>query len=124
MAIERSWIKLSHDKDFVYSAVDAIAHRDVNKPIASTNRYLNWTASNMTRQLWSITFRKSFKNGKANKLSLKIAKEHKQTLLSHAQNESCDGSWTIRILLLSTVTQIHWDRNLKCTYKYEHRESV
>lgn len=41
MAIKRSRIELSHHKYFIYSAIEAIAHRDVNKPVTSSNRNLS-----------------------------------------------------------------------------------
>lgn len=40
MAIEGLGVELCEDVDFVYSTVDAIAHWDINEPVAATNRHL------------------------------------------------------------------------------------
>lgn len=37
MTIERGRIELSQHKNLVYATVDAIAHRDVYEPVASSN---------------------------------------------------------------------------------------
>jgi hypothetical protein len=45
MAIQRSRVELSHHKYLIYTTVEAVAHRDINKPVTSSNRDL----SNATR---------------------------------------------------------------------------
>lgn len=41
VAIKGGRVELSHDEYLVYAAVDAVAHRDINKSIASPNRNLS-----------------------------------------------------------------------------------
>lgn len=45
MAIKRSRIELSHHRYLIYATIEAVAHREINKPITSSNRNL----SNTTR---------------------------------------------------------------------------
>ena len=45
MAVKRSRVELSHHKYLIYTAIEAVAHRDINKPMTSSKRDL----SNATR---------------------------------------------------------------------------
>jgi hypothetical protein len=40
MAVKRSRIELTHHKYLIYTTVEAVTHRDINKPVTSSNRYL------------------------------------------------------------------------------------
>ena len=45
MAVKRSRVELGHHEYLIYAAIEAVAHRDINKPVTSSKRDL----SNATR---------------------------------------------------------------------------
>lgn len=40
MTVERLRVELGEDKNFVYSTINAVAHRNINKPVTPSNWYL------------------------------------------------------------------------------------
>jgi hypothetical protein len=41
MAVKRSRIELTHHKYLIYTTVEAVTHRDIDKPVTSSNRNLS-----------------------------------------------------------------------------------
>ena len=58
--IQRLWVELSKDKDFVDATINTITHRHIDQPISASNRYLvinkhedqNMTCMNNNDRIW------------------------------------------------------------------------
>jgi ribosomal protein L9 len=62
MAVKRSRIELSHHKYLVYTTVEAVTHRDIDKPVTSSNRNLSSAPNKKIRyqNIWTKKPSKKF----------------------------------------------------------------
>lgn len=60
VTVQGCWVELGQHKYFVNSTVDAVAHGDVYKPVASTNRDLKNVFSSIIHNMELTSFDSSF----------------------------------------------------------------
>lgn len=55
MTVERLRVELGEDKNFVYTTINAVAHRNINKPVTPSNWHLG--TRKKKKKIWQMLLR-------------------------------------------------------------------